>query len=250
MKVLHKHLGLILVLFFSFSVMAQKQKPPPGTGRLKPSETGVKHATFIDHTEVTAQYWLDFLFWTKLTYGEESPEYKAIMPDSLICVQVAIQIDSSHYFPYYRLPIYRHLPIVGITYEQAIAYCAWRSDRVNESLELLRVKNKRNKKKYGYTVTYSLPTEADFAEAYKQQKIKTNQKELTNAVEYRCRYYKINGKICRPKKSGIKYIADNAQEFTAEKTVLRGENAEKLMFEPYQGANAMTGFRCVAEITK
>jgi len=93
-----------------------------------------------------------------------------------------------------------------------------------------------------------LPTETDFAEAYKQQKIKTNHKELTDAVEYRCRYYRINGKICRPKKSGIKYIADNAQEFTAEKTVLTGENAEKLIFESYQGANAMTGFRCVAEI--
>ena len=233
MKTVHKNLGLILLLFFSFSLFSQSQ--PPGTVRLKPSEAGIKHATFIDEAEITTLSWMEYLYWTKITHGEESAEYKAILPDSLICLEI--------YPLYWQYPSYRNYPMVGITYEQAIAYCAWRSDRVNESLRL-----QKNKKKYGYTVTYSLPTETDFAEAYKQQKIKTNHKELTDAVEYRCRYYRKNRKICRPEKSGIKYIADNAQEFTAEKTVLTGENAEKLIFESYQSADAMTGFRCVAEI--
>jgi len=91
-------------------------------------------------------------------------------------------------------------------------------------------------KKYNYTVSFSLPTETDFAEAYKQQKIKTDNKNLTFV------YWSKKGKI--------KGIADNAQEFTAEKTVVTGENAGILQFQPYQEPNAMTGLRCVAEIHK
>jgi len=219
MKALHKLLNVILFVGFSFSLFSQYA--PPGTVRLKPSETGVKHATFIDETEVTVQYWLDFLHWISVKYGPESAEYKAMLPDSAIGLW---QNPSD-----WRHPQYRNYPMVCISYEQAVAYCKWRSDRVNEGLSL------NKKKKYDYTVSYSLPTETDFIEAYKQQKIKTDNKNLTF--------------VHWSKKGKIKGIADNAHEFTAEKIVVTGENAGTLLFQSYQGANAMTGFRCVAEIT-
>ena len=223
MRTLDKYFGIILFLFFSFSLFSQPT--PPGTVRLNSSDTSGKYAAFIDQSEICIMYWQDFLHWTEIKYGKESPEYKALLPDSIILSQV-FQGD-------WQCPVFRHYPIVGISYEQAIAYCAWRSDRVNERYELLRLENKRNKKKYNYIVTYSLPTETDFEEAYKQQKIKTNYTKLTFVVWEK-------GKFAN--------IADNAQELTANKTVLTGENSGKLIFQPYKEPNAIVGFRCVANI--
>ena len=231
MKVVRINLGVVLILFFSFYAMAQKS--PQGTVRLKSSKTGVKHATFIDIIEVTIQYWRDFLYWTELQYGKESAEYAELLPDSTIFAESRLK---------FGYPAYRNHPMIGISYEQAMKYCAWRSDMLNEWLKL-----QKNKKKYGYTVTYSLPSETDFQVAYKQQKIKTDYKELTDVTKYRCNHW-ISYKMCKPKKGKIGYIADNAQEITANKTVITGEDAGKLIFEPYQEPNAKTGFRCVAEI--
>jgi hypothetical protein len=219
MKALYRHLSIILFLGFSFLLFSQYV--PPGTVRLKPSETGIKHATFIDQTEITIQYWRDFLHWISIKYGTESAEYNAMLPYSAI----GLWQNSSDW----QHPQYRNYPMVCISYEQAIAYCKWRSDRINEGLSL------NKKKKYNYTVSYSLPTETDFMGAYKQQKIKTDNKTLDF--------------VRQSKKNEIKGIADNAQEFAVEKTVVTGENTGTLLFQSYQEANAMIGFRCVAEIT-
>ena len=216
MESLHKPLSLFLFVFFSFSLFAQSS--PPGTVKLKSSKTGTKHATFIDRSEVTTMAWLEYMFWVKKNHGEESAEYKALLPDSAVWLEI-YPLD-------WRRPMYRNLPMVGISYEQAMGYCTWRTLVVNEKLKLDKEK---------YTVSYTLPTEIDFEEAYKQQKVKTDYKNLTNAVW---------------KKNKLVYIADNAQELTADKTVITGEEVGKLIFEPYQEPNAMTGFRCVAEINK
>jgi formylglycine-generating enzyme required for sulfatase activity len=203
MKAFVRNLGIVACLFVSFSAAAQKKTYcPPGTVKFLPTETGVKHATFIDHSPITVIAWLEFLYWNEREYGKESAEYKAVLPDSLVCLQ-AYQGD-------WRYPGYRNYPMVGITYEQAVEYCKWRADRVNESLNLRKEK---------YTVSYSLPTEADLNVAYEQYKIT----------------------YCYPSDPPV-------NELTAEKTVMI--KGWRLSFEPYQEASAMIGFRCVAEIHK
>ena len=42
---------------------------------------------------------------------------------------------------YLRHPQYSHYPVVGITHEQAAAFCAWRTDRVNEVFYVDKHKN-------------------------------------------------------------------------------------------------------------
>jgi formylglycine-generating enzyme required for sulfatase activity len=199
MKIAHRHLVIILL---SLSFSATAQKVPPGTVKLEPSKTGERHAAFIDANPITVEAWLEFLYWTKEKYGIESAEYKAMLPDSLVCLQA--------YPNEWRHPRYRHFPIVGISYEQAVKYCAWRTDRVNE---LLKIKKKK------YTASYSLPTEADFKRAY---------------IQFRIVY-------CYPYEPPV-------NELTAEQTVM--VKGWELSFEPYQGASKNVGFRCTAEIQK
>jgi formylglycine-generating enzyme required for sulfatase activity len=213
MKSLTVKLMFILFLFFSFSLFAAS--PPPGTIALKPSKAGIKHAAYIDMNEITVANWREFLYWTSEKYGKESAEYGSKLPDSMV-----IQT----YQPHWEHPSFASYPIIGISYEQAIEYCKWRTNVVNEYLK---------SKKLKYTVSYSLPTETDLQEAFKQQKNKTNATELTHIA------YK-NKKLIN--------IADNAQELTANKTVLHGEHSATLQFTPYQGPNNIIGFRCVAEI--
>ena len=203
MKVLIRNLSLIVCLLFSLSVAAQKRvTAPPGTVQLQPSKTGAKHATYIDEREITVFAWSEFLWWTEKEYGKESTEYKSILPDSTICLYAYSAKGGFQHLAY------GNFPIVGITYEQAVKYCAWRADRVNEVLKI---------KKKNYKVSYSLPTEADLKEAY---------------VQYRITY-------CYP-------FDQPVNELTAEKTVMI--KGWRLSFEPYEEASATVGFRSVEEI--
>ncbi|HET6990873.1 MAG TPA: SUMF1/EgtB/PvdO family nonheme iron enzyme [Bacteroidia bacterium] len=83
---------------------------------------------FIDETEVTNLDYIEFLYWE----NRKDPEkYKAMLPDTLVWRDSSM--FNEPYVNYYlRHPAYRDYPVVGISYEQAVAFCKWRSDRVNE----------------------------------------------------------------------------------------------------------------------
>jgi len=197
-----------VAVFLSVSLTANdfrtSQSPPPGTVRLEPSETGIKHAEYIDETVIKIVNWLQYVHWTRREYGEQSAEYKNVLPDTLILQKFLSAPSLSHW----RHPSYHTYALVGISYEQAMKYCEWRTNRVNELLE---------KTGMIYTVSYSLPTEVDFQEAYKQQK-----KIALN-------------------------IAADVQEITEGKTVAL-DQAKALSFQPYRELDDKIGFRCVAKI--
>ncbi len=92
----------------------------------------------MDQTEVTNFNWLEFMYWTGRVYGTDSPEYLNTLPDTTVWTK----IDSSYIdleTDYLRHPSYRAHPVVGVSYEQAQAFAAWRNDRV---FEFLLIKNK------------------------------------------------------------------------------------------------------------
>ncbi len=86
---------------------------------------------FVDKLEVCNFYWLEYLFWTQRVFGKNSEEYQSMLPDTLMWREI-----RSYYVPYeelyFRHPKYRFYPVVGVTQEQARAFCKWRSDRVFE----------------------------------------------------------------------------------------------------------------------
>jgi len=116
-------------------------------------------------------------------------------------------------------PDFQNYPIVGITYEQARAYCGWRTD--NENI---------NRKKSNTTVyMYYLPTETDFQNAYDLQTVKTKVKTISPV---------------NTKTKELTGIADNVKEITENKKVVVEEGANGLRFENYTDAAANLGFRC------
>ncbi len=87
---------------------------------------------YIDETEVTNQYWLDYLHWLKLVYGDTYPEIiNRALPDTNIWREI-MEYNEPYVQNYLRHPAYRDYPVVGVNWLQASDYCVWRTDRVNE----------------------------------------------------------------------------------------------------------------------
>jgi gliding motility-associated lipoprotein GldJ len=87
---------------------------------------------YIDETEVTNKFWVDYLYWIKKVYGADYPEiYRKALPDTLVW-RNKLSYNEPYVELYLRHPAYRDYPVVGVNWLQANDYCAWRSDRVNE----------------------------------------------------------------------------------------------------------------------
>lgn len=89
---------------------------------------------YMDETEVTNIYWLEYLYWLKRVYGEDYPEiYHKALPDTLVW-RSKLAYNEPYVEYYLRHPAYFDYPVVGVNWLQANDFCAWRSDRVNETI--------------------------------------------------------------------------------------------------------------------
>ncbi|MBC6699238.1 SUMF1/EgtB/PvdO family nonheme iron enzyme [Hymenobacter puniceus] len=162
---------LIAILLLTQLAVAQRGQvgatprppEPPGTIRLADN-------LFVDESEVANIHWLEYL--QRIRLDSSTAFYRSQLPDSTTWTILtatppagAAGGPSTEY--YFRYPGFRYYPAVGISYEQAAAYCKWRSATVNE---LLRQGPEFRKKHpelrdYDLTVEYRLPTEAEWQQA-------------------------------------------------------------------------------------
>jgi formylglycine-generating enzyme required for sulfatase activity len=136
-------------LCFSLSAFAQKKfkKNPPGTVR-------INDTLFADKTEVANIHWREYLYYLKQF---DSTKVESMLPDTLVWLDTLIINEDPSIQYYFRHPMFNNYPVVGISHEQAIAFCQWRSDRVNEVYSKIP-ENKRPFKK----VTYRLLTKQEW----------------------------------------------------------------------------------------
>lgn len=97
---------------------------PPGTLKIGDN-------LYMDACETRNLDYLEYCHWIRQVYGDTSAEYRQTLPDTSCWKHLGIYYTRfiSHYFnnkQYYRYPI------VGISFQQAINFSKWRSDRVME----------------------------------------------------------------------------------------------------------------------
>jgi sulfatase modifying factor 1 len=88
---------------------------------------------YMDETEVSNTNWLEYLSWISQTYPTDHEYYYNELPDTLVW-RSPLSYNEPYVDNYLRHPAYQDYPVVGVTWEQAQRYCAWRTDRVNELL--------------------------------------------------------------------------------------------------------------------
>jgi len=198
------------------------QKPPPGTILIE--------NLFVDKTEISNRAWIEFLLYKSLEL--DSVEIKTLLP------------DSSNFW--YRSYDNRDKPVVLISYDQAIAYCNWRSKVVSEKLD--------------YTVVYRLPTKLEWikiADYYMKLSSRKIKKEIARTkVKVQEASNEFTLLEIRDPKNRLYHYFTNVSEMTAKKGVAMGGNNYQINdteFNPaqtfyYTSPNPYLGFRCVAEI--
>ena len=122
--------GLVLIEGGSFS-MGRIEQDVTYEWNTMPRRVTVS-SFYMDETEISNFYYLEYLNWLSRTFDENYPEiYRKALPDTLVWRnKLAYNEPYTEY--YLRHPSYRDYPVVGVNWLQATEFCAWRTDRVNE----------------------------------------------------------------------------------------------------------------------
>jgi formylglycine-generating enzyme required for sulfatase activity len=137
---------LFVIISLAFNKSNFKKFIPPGTVQ-------INDTLFADETEISNLSWLEFEYWTCTKYGKNSSEYKAVVPDTLVWRNKE-SFNEPYVHNYYRHKAYRNFPVVGISYEQAIEFCKWRTERVKEFYSIAYKKSLK--------IEYKLPSKEEW----------------------------------------------------------------------------------------
>ena len=92
---------------------------------------------YMDETEVTNLMYMEYLDWLKRVFPPDQENYKAIYegasPDTLVW-RNRLGYNETMTNNYLRHPAYAEYPVVGVNWIQAVEFCKWRTDRVNEKV--------------------------------------------------------------------------------------------------------------------
>ncbi len=242
------------------STKSKKHTTPPGT-------VYFKETLFIDKTEIANVHWREFQYWA-LHIKKDTLLYNSIKLDTTVWRNIAKPFESF----YHSNPSYNYYPVVGVSYEQALAFCRFRTEAVNYLFQKEPSSNPFPGKKY----LYRLPTKEEW-ELAAAGKLNKEQYPygMTNIVGTKGRfkgYPLFNAKrsdtlqgfgYMSPINSfqrntiGVHNMIGNVSEMIAEKGVAKGGNFElsadqcKIVDQQlYQKAERWLGFRVVCEVVK
>lgn len=249
----------IAVIASGFCLSFTKEKPftPPGTIQ-------VSELLFADETEVSNFSWQEYELWTKSIYGANSKEHLATLPDTLVWRE-KLACNEPYVKYYYRHPAYKDYPVVGISYEQAQAFCKWRTERVKTFLTLKKDFKHQN-------IEYRLPTKVEW-----ERLAETSIHILNNNGRNKKGIYLLNcpridtclvkgslydnADVTAPVKSyykngfGLYNMLGNVAEMVEEKGISKGggwrtqiENCRVGKDSEFSKPNAWTGLRCVCVV--
>ncbi|AEV32751.1 gliding motility lipoprotein GldJ [Owenweeksia hongkongensis] len=90
---------------------------------------------YMDENEVTNLDYMEYLYWLDRVFDRDYyPEiYTSALPDTLVW-RDELSYNEAMVENYLRYPAYRFYPVVGVSWIQAMKFCSWRTDRVNEQI--------------------------------------------------------------------------------------------------------------------
>ncbi len=88
---------------------------------------------YMDETEVSNQAYREYIYWLSRVYPNDREKIETNLPDTALW-RSELAYNEPYVNNYFRHPAYSDYPVIGVTWEQANRYCAWRTDRVNEQI--------------------------------------------------------------------------------------------------------------------
>jgi len=199
--------------------------------------------------------WKEYVYWQKDKFGVESQEYLSALPDTTVWRYGMEETEPQYQYKeplvetYYNHPAYDSYPVVGISYEQAVAYCVWRTDRVKEMILLnASPENKALIK----NLKYRLPTKTEWELIAKSGKDVEKMEKYKKKKKYRGKpkFYNVQVEAA----DGYNLFG-NVAEMIAEKGIAKGgsfmhsyEETLSMKDIAYTQPRQWLGFRCVCEL--
>jgi gliding motility-associated lipoprotein GldJ len=116
--------------------MGKVQDDPMHDWNNSPNQQHVQ-SFYMDETEVTNLMYSEYLDWLKKLFPPSEENYKNIyngaIPDTLVWRNRLgyAEVMTNNYL---RHPAFADYPVVGVSWKQAVEFCNWRTDRVNEQI--------------------------------------------------------------------------------------------------------------------
>ncbi len=124
--------GLVFIEGGTFTMGATEESPFYEWDN-QPKQVTV-NSFYMDQTEVRNIDYLEYIHWLEKVYGADYPGVvKKALPDTNVW-RKKLAYNEPLVETYFRYPAYHDYPVVGVSWVQANAYAAWRTDRVNEML--------------------------------------------------------------------------------------------------------------------
>ncbi|MCW5921487.1 MAG: SUMF1/EgtB/PvdO family nonheme iron enzyme [Saprospiraceae bacterium] len=240
------------------------QKGLPGTIFLRDS-------LWLDQYELTNADWREYVGWLVRQHGTGSPEYLAALPDSAFWLTHHDLSNEPQHETYFRATRYDDYPITGISHEQAVAYCQWRTERVREAVCATPPEKTAMPQRF----RYRLPSVAEWeyaataglnAEEHpfgyislrdKKGHHKVVTKETLPANTDPSATFGLPRNTGSPNRYGFHNLIGNVAEMVAEQGVAKGGSYANTLEESrvkneirYDRAMPWLGFRCVCAVGK
>ncbi len=87
---------------------------------------------YMDQYEVSNLMWREYTHWMDVVFGDVAPQLVQNAMPNVDKSTDPLTYNEPYYDRYYSHPAFNHYPVVGVTWEQAMDYCQWRTDRMNE----------------------------------------------------------------------------------------------------------------------
>ena len=124
---------------------------------------------YMDQYEIRNLDWREYTNWMQVVFGKTAPTLVLKTQPNVKIWREELAYNEPYLENYFTHPAFDEYPVVGITWEQAMDYCQWRTDRVNE-LALIQA---------------GIITAPDFAALDKQ----TNLDSITNSFVFSTQKY-------------------------------------------------------------